>query len=344
MKKVDYIIVGFGLSGLHFAKKLIDENKSFVVFDDNSENASLVAGGIFNPVILKRFNLAWNADLLLTHAKEVYESLERLLGVKFLHSKPIYRRFNSVEEQNDWFSASDQSQLSKFLNTDLKKSIPYIQSEFSFGEVNKTGYLDTVLLIKSFKNYLQQQGNFIEEAFNYNELNSAKNSYKDFTFNKIVFCEGNGLSLNPFFNDLPLVGNKGEYVTIKCEGLNLEEMLKFSLFLIPLGNDLYKVGATYNRQFKDREPSTSAKKQILIKLDKVLELPYEVVHQEAGIRPTTKDRRALIGRHSEIKNFYVNNGYGSRGILLAPSAAKWLFNFIEYQQELPKEIDIARFN
>ena len=343
MREIDYIIVGFGLSGLNFTKKLIDENKTFVVFDNQSEDASRVAGGIFNPVILKRFNLAWNADVQLTYAKHVYQSIEDLLGVKFLYSKPIYRRFNSTEEQNDWFTASDQPQLSRFLNTKLKKSIPNIESEFSFGKVNEAGYLDTVLLIESFKNYLLEQGNYIEEAFDYDELNSTKNSYKDFTFNNIVFCEGNGLSLNRFFNDLPLVGNKGEYVTIKCEGLDLDEMLKFSLFLIPLGDDLYKVGATYNRQFKDREPSASAKKQILAKLDKVLKLPYEVVHQEAGIRPTTKDRRALIGRHSEIKNFYVNNGYGSRGIIMAPSAAKWLYDFIEHQKPLPEEVNIDRF-
>jgi len=53
--KVDYIIVGLGLAGLSFAEELFQNNKSFMVFEDNSQKSSLVAGGVYNPVILKRF-------------------------------------------------------------------------------------------------------------------------------------------------------------------------------------------------------------------------------------------------------------------------------------------------
>jgi len=54
--KVDYIIVGLGLAGLAFAEELIQANKSFIVFEDDSQTSSLVAGGVYNPVILKRFS------------------------------------------------------------------------------------------------------------------------------------------------------------------------------------------------------------------------------------------------------------------------------------------------
>ena len=59
--KVDYIIVGLGLAGLAFAEELIQANKSFIVFEDDSQTSSLVAGGVYNPVILKRFSPVWNA-------------------------------------------------------------------------------------------------------------------------------------------------------------------------------------------------------------------------------------------------------------------------------------------
>ena len=59
--KVDYLIVGLGLAGLAFVEELIKANKSFIVFEDDSQTSSLVAGGVYNPVILKRFSPVWNA-------------------------------------------------------------------------------------------------------------------------------------------------------------------------------------------------------------------------------------------------------------------------------------------
>ena len=44
--KVDYIIVGLGLAGLAFVEELIQANKSFIVFEDDSQTSSLVAGGV----------------------------------------------------------------------------------------------------------------------------------------------------------------------------------------------------------------------------------------------------------------------------------------------------------
>ena len=55
MMKLDYIVVGLGLAGLAFIEELIEANKSFLVFEDNSQTSSLVAGGVYNPVILKRY-------------------------------------------------------------------------------------------------------------------------------------------------------------------------------------------------------------------------------------------------------------------------------------------------
>ena len=56
---LDYIIVGLGLAGISFCEVLEKEGKSFMVVSDDSQQASLVAGGLYNPVILKRFTMAW---------------------------------------------------------------------------------------------------------------------------------------------------------------------------------------------------------------------------------------------------------------------------------------------
>ena len=70
--KLDYIIVGLGLAGLSFAEQLIKAKKSFMVFEDSSQTSSLVAGGVYNPVILKRFTPVWNAKEQLKVALPFY--------------------------------------------------------------------------------------------------------------------------------------------------------------------------------------------------------------------------------------------------------------------------------
>lgn len=62
---IDYLVVGLGLAGVSFCEQLEAHKKDYKVITDNSQTSSLVAGGLYNPVILKRFTLAWNADTQL---------------------------------------------------------------------------------------------------------------------------------------------------------------------------------------------------------------------------------------------------------------------------------------
>jgi len=63
--KVDYIVVGCGLAGISFCEQLKANGKSFVVFDNQSQQSSIVAGGLYNPVVLKRFTSVWKSKELL---------------------------------------------------------------------------------------------------------------------------------------------------------------------------------------------------------------------------------------------------------------------------------------
>ena len=101
--KIDYIIVGLGLAGLAFAEELVNAKKSFLVFEDDSQTSSLVAGGVYNPVILKRFTPVWNAKEQLEIALPFYESLELKFNQKFDEKFQTKKAFKSIEEQNNWF-------------------------------------------------------------------------------------------------------------------------------------------------------------------------------------------------------------------------------------------------
>ncbi|GAA0740233.1 FAD-binding oxidoreductase [Gaetbulibacter jejuensis] len=345
--EVDYIIVGCGLAGIAFCEQLRQNNKSFVVFDNSSQHSSTVAAGLYNPVILKRFTEVWRAQEQLDIALPYYKSLESLLSKKLDYKSSIYRRFSSIEEQNEWFSAADKPALEPYLSTKIVKNTNVsIDAPFGFGEVLHTGRIDTNVLIDSYRLFLEDNNRLHKELFKYEDLilDGQEIKYNTISASHIVFSEGFGILKNPYFKNLPLSGTKGEILTIKAPDLKLDYILKSSAFLVPLGDDLYSVGATYNWDDKTNSTTIEAKEELVSKLKKFMTCSFEVVNQVAGIRPTVKDRRPLVGSHNNYNNVFVLNGLGTRGVMIAPYVAQQLFNHIEKDESLEPEINISRFN
>ena len=344
--KFDYLIVGSGLSGVMLCEALRKRGKSFKVISNKSQQASIVASGLYNPVVLKRFNKAWDAEKHLPVAMSAYEELELFLGIKIDYKLPIYRLFSSIAEQNNWIIASDKIPLKPYLISNIKNNINQnIYAPYGYGEVKNTGRIDTKLLLESYSNVLNNEKLISHESFEYDKLKiSKKIVYKGIESENIIFSEGFGVRQNPFFNYLPIEGTKGELIIINAPKLNSEVIIKSSVFIIPIGNNNYLVGSTYAWDDFNNDPTINAKNKLLNKLDKLVLCPYKVVYQRAGIRPTVIDRRPLVGQHKSHENLYILNGLGSRGVLIAPTVANALINFIEDKLPLQKEINISRFD
>ncbi|UOK42671.1 MULTISPECIES: NAD(P)/FAD-dependent oxidoreductase [Flavobacterium] len=344
---IDYLIVGAGIAGICFAETAFQNGKSFIVVEDFSSSSSKVAGGLYNPVILKRFSQVWQAKQQLEYGLPFYAKIEDRLNVAFDYKIPVYRKFASIEEQNNWFQAADKPTLSPFLSTRIiQKQYKSISSDFGFGEVLHTGYVDTAVFISSYAEYLQKNNLFLNETFEYSAITFLEDSvkYKGIEAKHIIFAEGFGLQHNPYFNQLPLDGTKGELLIIKAPDLNLDVVLKSSIFILPIGNDLFKVGATYNWDDKTDTPTEEAKKELIDNLKELIECDFEIVDHFAGVRPTVNDRRPLVGTHAEFNRLHILNGLGTRGVMLGPFLARELFNHIENQVPLDIQIDIKRFN
>lgn len=345
--QVDYIIVGIGLAGISFCEQLKTNNKTFVVFDDKSQQSSIVAGGLYNPVVLKRFTSVWKSKEQLQMALQMYANLEKKLNVKLDYKIPVYRKFASLEEQNDWFTASDKPQLAEYLSTKIiKNENDFIAAPFGFGEVLQTGRIDVKCLIDACKNELLKEHIFFESVFDYNQIEILDEGilYKSIKSKHIVFAEGFGVVKNPFFNALPLVPTKGELLIIEAPDLKINYVLKAGVFLIPLQDDLYIVGATYEWDDTSNKTTNKAKEELLTKLKKLISCPFKVVNQVVGIRPTVKDRRPLVGQHVTHRSMFVLNGLGTRGVMIGPYVAEQLYNFIENDVPLENEVDIKRFD
>ncbi len=343
---LDYLIVGSGLAGISFAETALQHQKNILIIDNQSQNASLIAGGLYNPVILKRFSEVWQAEQQLVVLDSFYQKLESKLQIKVDYKIPILRKFFSIEEQNNWFAASDNKMLAPFLSLDLVTTKYHgINSPFNYGQVLQTGYVDTKLLLNVYKKYLLDHNLLLEETFDYHSIQFFDDGvqYKNTKAKQIIFAEGFGLHANPFFNYLPLDGTKGELFIIKAPNLNLEVIINTSVFILPLGNDLFKVGATYNWQDKTSDPSEEGRTELLARIFEILDCEFEIIAHFAGVRPTVRDRKPLVGTHPQFSRFHILNGLGTRGVMLGPSMAIALFELIEHQKPLDKVIDIKRY-
>ena len=346
---IDYVIVGSGLAGICFAETATQNEKRFVMISDHSQNASLVAAGMYNPLVLKRFTMAWQAERQLDLAMPFYSRMQERLGVQFDHKLRVARILSSVEEQNNWFVTLDKPAFGRFMSADLLPNTnAFVKAPHQLGEVKETGRIDTVKMRECLLEQLHKKQQFLDETFDYSGLEVNENHivYKDIKARNIIFAEGYGLKQNPWFNYLPLVGTKGEYLSIYAPELKEEKALKSACFLIPLGGGYYKVGATYKWQDKTSKTTLEAREELIQKLKKFITVDFEVIDQVAGIRPTVTDRRPLVGRHpdSKLRRLFVLNGFGSRGVLIGPYAAQALIALIEEEEPLDAEMDISRFS
>lgn len=343
---VDYLIVGSGLAGIAFAETVLGNNKTVFVIDADLQNSSKVAAGLYNPVILKRFSKLWQAQEQLDLMNRFYLTLKDKIDCDFNFPTPILRKFYSIEEQNNWFMTIDKEGLSGFLSGALSMNeIHGIDSPFGYGRVLQTGYVNVGLLLEKYKEFLKAGDLFLEEVFDYPALEIFADlvRYRHVEARHVVFAEGFGMLSNPYFNNLPLDGTKGELFVIKAPELDLDLIVNTSVFILPLGDGLFKVGATYNWSDKTDTPTEEGRRELIERINEILTCDFEIVSHFAGVRPTVKDRKPLLGTHAEHPRVHILNGLGTRGVMLGPMMAKILYESIEEGVEIDRSLDIKRF-
>jgi glycine/D-amino acid oxidase-like deaminating enzyme len=178
----------------------------------------------------------------------------------------------------------------------------------------------------------------VNESFDYELLEVIPGGirYRDREARHIIFAEGFGMHANPYFKNLPQTV-KGELFIIKPE-LNLDVIVNTSVFILPLGGDLFKVGATYNWKDKTNLVTEDGKQELIDRIKEIINCDFTIMEHFAGVRPTVKDRRP-VGTHAEYSAIHILNGLGTRGVMLGPSMAKALYNAIENDIPLDSAID-----
>ena len=159
----------------------------------------------------------------------------------------------------------------------------------------------------------------------------------------IIYCEGFYGINNPYFNYLPFSPVKGELLDIEIQNADIQEIINQGAFVIPLGNEIYRLGATYSWHELDFLPTEQGKADLTEKYQKLMKPDMKILSHRAGVRPATKDRRPFLGIHPEFENIGIFNGLGSKGVSLAPYFARQFVDYLVNNKELDKEVNINRF-
>ncbi|MDB4655971.1 FAD-binding oxidoreductase [Flavobacteriales bacterium] len=351
MIQTENLIIGLGIAGINLCHQLEKAGKSFLVIDNCPTNsASLIAGGIYNPVVLKRKVKSWNVDRLFPALIDTYRELETVLGDKFLeHDFPILKPISSVDEITEWQQAVAEKRIAPFVSSveETPPAGPFQDNVIGSVTIDNSGFLRIRKLVLAYRNYLKEKGLLIEKQVRYSsfKLNGDSIIYENVTSERIIFSEGRFISENPFFSWLPYNLTKGQMLTVKVNTpLGPSKIYNQQFLFFPTEEkDIFRLGATYSWNEADEEPTKEATQELLEKVKKALDIDLEVLDAQAAIRPTVADRRPTIGAHPNEKNVFLFNGMGSKGVMLAPTFAKELVGLIYKGKQVNPEVDLNRF-
>ncbi len=340
----DYIIVGQGLAGSLMAHRLLQHQQRIMVVDEGlNHTSSKIAAGMFTPLSGKRLAKSWMADELIGEAEITYAEMEELFKQSFITHQPIQISFSSVKEQNDFYGAQ-HANIAQYLQTDVTMHNG-LQAPYGGFEVLKSGWLNTTGLLKAIKDNLVSKHLYLNEAFDYAQLTPTDSGwqYKNIYSKGIVFCEGYKNANNPFFKHIPIIANKGDVFQLQTSCLDGLKIYKRGAYAVCLGPTQFKVGSTYHWDNDHEQPNEKGYAELQQKVNQLLQGDYEVKQHLAGIRPTTKDRRPVLGQHQNHQGLYLFNGLGTKGVMLAPYFSKVMADFILLNKQLPKEVNLTRF-
>lgn len=342
----DYIIIGQGIAGTILSHTLLKNNKKiFLVNNENHPSTSSVAAGIYNPITGKRMVKTWKAAAIFPFLKSFYTDLEQTLGTDFFFEMPVYKPFGSFSEQNYLISHLDTDQDFLKLSAENESYKSYIHNDFGGFETMSSGYVHVNAFLGASRKYFLDLGIYKNDVFHYHELAVKEDhvQWKNISSRRIIFCEGPKSIDNPFFSWLPFVLTKGEILEISISDFPENVIFNKTVFLLPNGSGKYIAGATYEWDFSDNHITDAGKALLESRLADLIKSRYEVIGHKAGIRPTVKDRRPIIGFHPQFKTLGVFNGLGTKGISLAPYFANHFLEHLENGKDLDPEINIERF-
>ncbi|MEZ0611787.1 NAD(P)/FAD-dependent oxidoreductase [Fibrella sp. WM1] len=353
----DVLIVGQGIAGSVLALTLLQRGlRVQVVSSASVPSASLVAAGIVNPLTGRKLVKTWLADQLFPYLHQFYSAADQRLsggrsGTSFFTPLDVYRPYRDVAEQIAYERAVADPELARYVTThpDNAQYSAVVSNPFGGLQVTGAGWVDLPRFIAAVRDWLTAQGLFQVADVSASALQIQPDgiTYNGQVFRYVIFCEGPHGETNSFFNWLPYSLVKGELLTAEVDTYPVTNIINQGVFVLPLpaesGRARLRIGATYAWDKLDWQTTEAGRSFLETKARQLLTIPFRVVDQQAGIRPSTKDRRPFVGWHPTHPAIGIFGGMGTKGVSLAPYLAHNLANHLTVGEEIEPAVQITRF-
>lgn len=336
----DILILGRGIAGVVLSETLAARGLRTCVIDAPQEGrASWVAAGVVNPIVLRRTVPSWRASELLAIAGPFYRELEQKYEAPLWHPLPLVEIFPTANEAGLWQFRMREEELSRMMGRGplSDRGLARLPQPYGHGVVLRAAWLDMKALLQLHRERWLAEGSLVEREVRTGDIREDERGVHaaGCAAPLLVHCAG------PFAQLKGLVPVRGEGLTVRMPGLGLGAIVHRGVFIVPLGDDIYRIGATFAWDEVWSGPTEEGRRHLLDKLSRLWSGEVQVVEHWAGVRPASADRRPILGRITPRQ--VVLNGLGSRGVLLAPWCAAHLAAHLLDGLQLDPEVDVARF-
>ena len=282
-------VVGFGLAGACVALQLQAHGKQIRVVDDGRGGSSLVAAGLVNPVAGPNFEPSWEVAEAWEIALPFYRELEKQAGQSFYHEVPILRLWRDEKDRAKFDRKRER--LETWIDQVTDEGVTWTGG----------GWMDTRVFLKVAKEiFLAQGGEWTTQPRGGTQIR----------------CTGAAGLIAREFPEMEHRSAKGEILTVHIPDWQETRILNRSGWVIPTGEDRYRVGATYAWDELESGPSPEGRDKIERLLKTFTDRDFEVIDHQVGIRPIINRSKPVVEFHSEIG--WMVNGLGSKGVIYAP--------------------------
>ncbi|MDB5306425.1 MAG: bifunctional tRNA ((5)s(2)U34)-methyltransferase/FAD-dependent cmnm(5)s(2)U34 oxidoreductase [Gemmataceae bacterium] len=332
MRTYDHIVIGHGLAGAAVAWCLRWKGRRVLVIDrEGPGSASRVAAGLITPITGRRLAKTWRLDDLFPAAAAFYRRVETATGARFFASRDMVRLFADDRERTE-FEGRDDPTLRAIINRSVPLvNISWFDASHGGFEMASAARLDVPRYLDASREQFTADGSYLTAEIDPpSDLDLAPGGVVIPRFEVraegVIFCQGLAARDDPWFPEVRFTPAKGEVLTIRVPGLGEDRVVHRGIWLAPLGGDVFRAGATYDRADLDPVPTRRGREEICTRLREFLRLPFEVIDHSAGVRPIVEGGKPILGIHPEYRQLTYLNGLGSKGALLAPFFATQLID------------------
>lgn len=346
-KTLDFLVIGQGLAGSLLAWFLLEKGRKVLVADPGSTISSTMTGaGLIHPVTGRRIVKTWEADVFIPFARNTYLRLQDRLGASFFEEYPVLELFHDHGHRNDWAARSAEPGMQHYIGEECpSEEIPSgIRSTVGGRWVLQSAWLDMPRFATAMRRFLQIRNALIEERVLLEEIekDSAGIRWRDYHFQAVIDCTGASALQDPLLRNLMFNPCKGEILRIRTTGIPQDSVIHGQVKIIPEGGNTFIAGATYDFKNIDGQCTEEGLQWLREGIEKTISVPYEVVSHKAAIRPSTRDRKPLLGPLDTDGRIQVFNGLGSKGALLGPWMAAHLSRSLTENHALHPELQALR--